>query len=63
MAASLLALAKSIYYTRLPMTLTFKGYRKKFEISRVRVIGSSKQMARSKGKTSFYCALNILINN
>ena len=59
MAASLLALAKSIYYTR----LTFKGNRKKFEISRVWVIGSSKQMARSKGKTSFYCALNILINN
>ena len=36
------------------MTLTFKGNR---------VIGSSKQMAGSKGKNSFYCELNILINN
>ena len=28
---------------------------------KVRVIGSSKQIAGSKGKTSFYCTVNILI--
>ena len=36
------------------ITRTFKGNRKKFELSRVRVIGgNSKQIAGSKGKTSF----------
>ena len=39
--------------SRLPITPTFKGNRKKFELS--------KQMAGSKGKTSFYCTVNILI--
>ena len=28
---------------------------------KIRVIGTSKQIAGSKGKTSFYCAVNILI--
>ena len=43
-------------YSRLPMTRTFKGNRKK-----VRVIGSSKKIAESKVKNSFYCTVNILI--
>ena len=34
--------------------------KKKFELSRVRVIRSSKQIAGSKGKTRFYCTVNIL---
>ena len=37
-------------YSRLPITRTFKGNRKKFEISGVRVIGSSKKIAESKVK-------------
>ena len=41
----------SRYWTR-----TFKGNRKK-----VRVIGSSKKIAESKVKNSFYCTVNILI--
>ena len=32
-------------YSRLPITRTFKGNRKKFELSGVRVIGSSKKIA------------------
>ena len=43
-------------YSRLPITRTFKGNRKK-----VRVIGSSKKIAESKVKNSFYCSVNILI--
>ena len=37
-------------YSRLPITRTFKGNRKK-----VRVIGSSKKIAESKVKNSFQC--------
>ena len=48
-------------YSRLPITRTFKGNRKKFELSGVRVIGSSKKIAESKVKNSFYCTVNILI--
>ena len=48
-------------YSRLPITRTFKGNRKKFELSRVRVIGNSKKIAGSKVKNSFYCTVNILI--
>ena len=48
-------------YSRLPITRTFKGNRKKFELSGVRVIGSSKKIAESRVKTSFYCTVNILI--
>ena len=51
----------SIIYSRLPITRTFKGNRKKFELSGVRVIGSSKKIAESKVKNSFYCTVNILI--
>ena len=40
---------------------TFKGNRKKFKLSGVRVIGSSKKIAGSKVKNSFYCTVNILI--
>ena len=43
-------------YSRLPITRTFKGNRKK-----VRVIGSSKKIAESKVKNSFYCTVNISI--
>ena len=43
-------------YSRLPITRTFKGNRKTF-----RVIGSSKKIAESKVKKSFYCTVNILI--
>ena len=43
-------------YSRLPITRTFKGNRKK-----VRVIGSSKKIAESKVKNSFYCTANISI--
>ena len=43
-------------YSRLPITQTFKGNRKK-----VRVIGSSKKIAESKVKKSFYCSVNISI--
>ena len=43
-------------YSRLPITRTFKGNRKK-----VRVIESSKKIAESKVKNSFYCIVNILI--
>ena len=50
-----------ITYSRLPITRTFKGNRKKFELSGVRVIGSSKKIAESKVKNSFYCTVNILI--
>ena len=48
-------------YSRLPITRTFKGNRKEFELSGVRVIGSSKKIAESKVKNSFYCTVNILI--
>ena len=48
-------------YSLLPITRTFKGNRKKFKLSGVRLIWSSKQIAGSMGKTSFYCAVNILI--
>ena len=41
-------------YSPLPITRTFKGNRKKFELSGVRVIGSSKKIAESKVKNSFY---------
>ena len=34
---------------------------KRFELSGVRVIGSSKKIAESKVKNSFYCIVNILI--
>ena len=45
-----------LIYSRLAITRTFKGNRKK-----VRVIGSSKKIAESKVKNSFYCTVNILI--
>ena len=48
-------------YSRLPITRTVKGNRKRFELSGVRVIGSSKKIAGSKEKNSFYCIVNILI--
>ena len=48
-------------YSRLPITRTFKGNRKKFKLSGVRVIGSSKKIAGSKVKNSFYCTVSILI--
>ena len=48
-------------YSRLPITRTFKGNRKRFELSGVRVIGGSKKIAESKVKNSFYCTVNILI--
>ena len=44
------------YYSRLPITRTFKGNLKK-----VRVIGSSKKIAESKVTNRFYCTVNILI--
>ena len=40
-------------YSRLPITRTFKGNRKKFKLSGVRVIRSSKKVAKSKVKNSF----------
>ena len=43
-------------YSRLPITRTFKGNRKK-----VQVIGSSMKVAESNVKNSFYCTVNILI--
>ena len=43
-------------YSRLPMTRTFQGNRKK-----VLVIGSSKEIAESKVKNSFYFTVNILV--
>ena len=43
-------------YSRLLITRTFKGNRKK-----VRVIGSLKKIADIKVKNSFYCTVNILI--
>ena len=48
-------------YGRLPITQTFKGNRKRFELSGVRVIESSKKIAESMVKNSFYCTVNILI--
>ena len=45
-----------LFYSRLPITRTFKGNRKK-----VQVIRSSKKIAESKLKNSFYCTVNILI--
>ena len=48
-------------YSRLPITRTFKGNSKKFELSGVPVIGSSKKIAETKVKNSFYCTVNILI--
>ena len=47
---------KAKAYSRLSITRTFKGNRKE-----VRVIGSSKKIAESKVKNSFYCTVNILI--
>ena len=41
-------------YSRLPITRTFKGNRKKVELSGVRVIGSSKKIAESRVKNVFY---------
>ena len=38
-----------LLYSRLPITRTFKGNRKKFKLSGVRVIGSSMKIAGSKG--------------
>ena len=49
------------HYSRLPITRTFKGNRKRFELSGVRVIESSKKIAGSKEKNSFYCTVSILI--
>ena len=46
-----------LIYSRLPITRTFKGNRKKFELSGVRVIGSSKKIAESKVKNGFYCTV------
>ena len=43
-------------YSRLPITRTFKGNRKK-----VRVIGSLRKIAWGKVKNSFYWTVNILI--
>ena len=43
-------------YSRLPMTRTSKGNRKN-----VRVIGSSKKIAESKVKDSFYCTVDMHI--
>ena len=48
-------------YSGLPITRTFQGNRKKFELSGVRVIGSSKKIAESKVKNSFYRTVNILV--
>ena len=48
-------------YSRLPITRTIKGNRKKFEVLGVRVIGTSKKIAESKVENSFYCTENILI--
>ena len=44
-----------VKYSRLPITRTFKRNRKK-----VPVIGSSKKIAESMVKNSFYCTVNIL---
>ena len=44
------------YHSRLPITLTFKGNRKK-----IRVIESSKKITESKVKNSFYYTVNIFI--
>ena len=53
---------KHLFYSRLPITRTFKGNRKKYDLSGVRVIGSSKKIAESKiKKNSFYRTVNILI--
>ena len=43
------------------ITRTFKGNRKRFELSGVRVIGISNKIAESKVKNSFYCTVNIFI--
>ena len=43
-------------YSRLPMSRTSKGNRKN-----VRVIGSSKKIAESKVKDSFYCTVDMHI--
>ena len=48
-------------YSWLPITRTFKGNRKRFELSGVRVIESSKKIAESMVKNSFYGTVNILI--
>ena len=40
-------------YSRFPITRTFKGNRKRFELSGVRVIESSKKIAGSKEKKQF----------
>ena len=44
-----------------PDNSNLQGKSKKFELSGVRVIGSSKKIAESKVKNSFYCTVNILI--
>ena len=38
-----------------------KSIEKRFELKGVRVIGSSKKIAESTVKNSFYCTVNILI--
>ena len=50
-------------YGRLPKTRTFKGNRKKVRViwSSSQVIESSKKIAESTVKNSFYCTVNILI--
>ena len=48
-------------YSRLPINRTFKGNRKNFELSGVRVVGSSKKIAGGMVENSFCCTVNILI--
>ena len=48
-------------YSRLPINRTFKGNRKNFELSGVRVVGSSKKIAGGMVKNNFCCTVNILI--
>ena len=43
-------------YRQLPITLNLQG-----KLKKVRVIESSKKIAESKVKNSFYCTVNILI--
>ena len=50
-----------IYIQLTPDNSTFNGNPKKFELSGVRVMGSSKKIAESKVKNNFYCKVNILI--
>ena len=48
-------------YSRLPINRTFKGNRKNFELSGVRVVGSSKKIAGGMVENSFCRTVNILI--